>query len=216
MLLSRDPLCALSLISLLVVVGFCVVSQGKLRIIDVLPIPENKNPTFDCLIKPHAYAFSIPGVYWLKTGRYFDEILQYCRRPTSSKDNEMYVRGNHSVHSFTDLRLNGISYQQLYQWNAPIDLIEEYIVGSTTGEFVNCSGTMWFGLRCEYRFDIDALLSGIVTQQFRAKNSIPVDLSLFTNGTCYEMNNTGCQSILCLDWREICDGKHERNVYGKQ
>jgi hypothetical protein len=115
---------------------------------------------------------------------------------------------NYSVYKFDQLRSMGVTSQQLYEWYAPTDVIEEYIAGKQNGSFVNCSNTVWFGSKCEYTWDSHRELLYIIHDQFRAKESVPTNLSLYTNGTCYEMNNTDCESIICLDWREICDGKN--------
>ncbi len=182
------------------------------RIFDTTIIFEN-NDIFDCLILPHSEWYFKDNTRHSASNYYFEETHQYCRRSTVSKSHQIFLienstKNNHPVLTFDDLRSMGVTYQQLYEWYAPIDLIEEYIAGEKNGSFVNCSDTLWFGSNCEYTFNSNKNFVDIIIDQFNAKRSVPIDLSLFTNGTCYEMNNTDCESIICLDWREICDGKN--------
>ncbi|CAF4397884.1 unnamed protein product, partial [Adineta steineri] len=58
-----------------------------------------------------------------------------------------------------------------------------------------------------YTLDSYAELKDILSDRFDAKDYMEDDLLTITNGTCYLVPNDQCQSILCLDWREICDGK---------
>ncbi len=196
---------------LVIVVYLCAVSDASRRIFDTTIISENTN-TFDCLIRPDPTEHSINYRNIISTHSEFTEILQYCRRSTLSKSHAIFSKKNltktmYPSFTFDQLRSMNVTYQQLYEWYAPIDLIEEYIAGKQTGLFVNCSNTKRFGSKCEYKFNSDENLMYIIYDQFDAKKHVPTDLSLYTNGTCYEMNNTDCESVICLDWREICDGK---------
>lgn len=187
------------------------ICDGSPRIFDTMMISENSN-TFDCLIIPISAKLSQSYRYGATISSKFDEIHQYCRRSTFSSSYDMF-----SSFTFNQLRSMGITYQQLYEWNAPTDLIEEYIAGKNTGLFVNCSNTTWFGSKCEYTFDSKKDFTTIIKDQYSARKNVPNDLSLYTNGTCYEMNNTDCESIICLDWREICDGKIDcKNGYDER
>jgi hypothetical protein len=196
---------------LVIVVYLCTVNDASRRIFDTTIISENIN-TFDCLIRPDPVNDSMK---YKDTSELinFSEILQYCRRSTLSNSHAIFSKKNltktmYPSFTFDQLRSMNVTYQQLYEWYAPIDLIEEYITGKQIGLFVNCSNTKRFGSKCEYTFDSDEKLIDIIDDQFRAKKHVPIDLSLYTNGTCYEMNNTDCESVICLDWREICDGKN--------
>ncbi|CAF1117126.1 unnamed protein product [Didymodactylos carnosus] len=139
-------------------------------------------------------------------------MLRFCRR-TARKNNNISLSldakvDNAEAFTFDRLRKTGISARQLFDWYAPLDTIEEYILGQNEGQFFNCSkteGNFWFGPRCEYMFNSNDTLVNIIVNQFTRKNNHEV--LLFTNGTCYPMNGGECQSVLCLDWREICDGK---------
>ena len=182
------------------------------RLFNTMTVSKDNSNIFDCLIGlPLA---SISNIYKQQATvhNYHREVPQFCRRSTLSNSEQILMLENftethRSKFTFESLRSMGITYQELHQWYAPIDLIEEYIAGSHTGEFVNCSGTRWFGLNCEYAFDSNEYLNEIMVGQYSQKVFVPDDLSVFNNGTCYEMHNSDCESIICLDWREICDGK---------
>lgn len=177
------------------------------RLFNTMSISKNKN-NFDCLIGLSLASISNINKHPISAYNYYREAPQFCRRSTSSIILNTLTETNHSKITFEQLRSMNTTSRELFQWYAPIDLIEEYIAGVSTGEFVNCSDTMWFGLNCEYAFYSDDYVSEIRSTQSLDKIFIPTDLSSFTNGTCYEMHNTDCESIICLDWREICDGKN--------
>ncbi len=178
---------------------------------DTNHVPGSDN-TFDCLILLdgkdglwHAEFSRLPERLYLQPHR-------YCRRSTlldgqhiPSSENSTIT--NHTIFTFDDLRSMNITHSQLYNWYAPMDIIEDYLSGEKTGFFVNCSDPLWFGSTCQYTFDSDEPLDNLIDERFDAKDTLPIDLSSFTNGTCYEISNASCESILCLDWREICDGK---------
>ncbi|CAF3576821.1 unnamed protein product [Adineta steineri] len=140
---------------------------------------------------------------WGTSGR--AQMMHYCRR-TIAKISELIKPPHNQVvygeeFTFSSLREMGVSAQQLYDWYAPMDTIEEYISGKNTSSFYNCSqtkGNYWFGPWCQYTFGSEKDLADILNDKFL----FPV-----AHNTCYPMNDGICESILCLDWREICDGK---------
>ena len=117
--------------------------------------------------------------------------------------------------TFDELRRMNVTAGQLFDWYAPVDLIEDYLIGNEAGIFVNCSHarSVWFGARCQYTFDSASELKELLWNRFDAKETLQVDVLSITNGTCYEIPADQCQSVLCLDWREICDGKRNSRRY---
>ena len=194
-----------------IIAYLCDICDASRRIFDTTMISKNRN-TFDCLIAPISAAQLMTYMYGEALPTNFEEISQYCRRSTLSNSHNISMKNvtetNYTAFTFDELRSMNVTSEQLYEWYAPTDVIEGYIAGEKTGSFVNCSNTMWFGSKCEYTLDSPETLLDIIRNQFRAKKYVPTNLSLYTNGTCYEMNNTDCESIICLDWREICDGKN--------
>lgn len=140
-------------------------------------------------------------------------LATYCRRLTTRVipdppllENRTTFNGQ--VFTFHQLRQMNVSAEQLLQWYAPMDIIEEYESGHETGLFVNCSDdeNFWFGTHCQYTLnsadDIADIIERRIDEQYREFENI---LSI-TNGTCYIVDDDQCNSIICLDWREICDG----------
>ncbi|CAF1192557.1 unnamed protein product [Adineta steineri] len=104
-------------------------------------------------------------------------------------------------------RLN-VTPHEILMWSSSIDLAEQYqyyldqpIQSNLSNEkFFNCTQP-WFGSRCQYSFEFN--------EDKLVENSFETALTddIF-DGTCYillECDRGG--SSMCLDWREICDGR---------
>jgi len=142
------------------------------------------------------------------------EIISYCMSNWSSEWN---IETDNSKRRFTfaELSKRNITSQQLYQWLAPMDLIEDYqyylnqlLISNETSmsTYAYYNYTLPnFGLRCEYSFD----------------EYNPFYLSLrqliyeFYNTIEYKLNNEACYThlecdlgfmSLCIGWTNICDG----------
>jgi hypothetical protein len=184
---------------------------------------SNINPyhlQYDCL---YYYAINDIVKYAYPLGN-IREIIPYCIRPVQHNENifEELSGSNHSW-TFDELRQREITSQQLYEWSAPVDLVELYQIYLLSNhslynqssiisnkKFYNCSLPR-FGEVCEYEFDWKDVLS--MSDTVRATFAIKVDDRLIssevTNGTCYQhvINCDIGPTSLCLDWREVCDGK---------
>ena len=166
--------------------------------------------TVDCLISLENVFDESFFAYQRVPSSMFRGTHHFCRRSTWINDS---LSDHFSSITFEELRRTNITGLQLYDWNAPFDVIENYLAGDKHGIFVNCSGTLWFGVNCEYTLDSMENIAEINYERFTAKELFLDQYDLYTNGTCYEMmNNSDCGSILCLDWREICDGKLTRMI----
>ncbi|UJR17048.1 hypothetical protein I4U23_003945 [Adineta vaga] len=132
---------------------------------------------------------------------------EYCLRPTDHTHLITTDYFNTQEHNFTFHQLHqmNVTAYQLFIWSASIDLAEQYQHHIQQHNqslqpnqlFYNCTQP-WFGSRCQYSFQIDQLQPSI-----ELKLNLPA-----TNSTCYallECDRGG--SYLCLDWREICDGR---------
>jgi hypothetical protein len=141
------------------------------------------------------------------------ENIRFCRQ--SVTEDMPFVNGERWT--FDDLRQMNVTAGQLFDWYTPVDLIEDYLLGNEVSIFFNCSerGSAWFGTRCQYTFDSTSEFHEILWDRFDAKDSLQVDVLSITHGTCYEIPADQWQSILCLDWREICDGLLTRFILGK-
>lgn len=166
-------------------------------------------PIFDCL-----YAYIIVDNKE-DIGEYIRNyhLTPYCRRPDQDQEiSTEDIRDNTKSNaiSFNQLFKLDISSEQLLRWSAPIAVAERYEMNPTTSEiFYNCS-LPWFGSKCQYKFPHESLSSfgDIVKNIFLQRDYIEPSSNL-TTGTCYRFLEN-CNSKLwplCLDWREVCDGK---------
>ncbi|CAF1198072.1 unnamed protein product, partial [Didymodactylos carnosus] len=173
---------------------------------------QDLKSTFDCL---YAYLRD-----YVEDGdaRYIINyhLIPYCQRLDQNEEQEnLSIRSYENVENninFTELYRQGVTSAQLLGWSAPIDVAERYEKnGENSSEvFYNCSSP-WFGPTCQYSIEYDILppFSNVVQFIITPRTFAP-DLN-FTIGTCYSFL-TGCYrgpSPMCLDWREICDGKFD-------
>lgn len=125
---------------------------------------------------------------------------------------------NSSPISFSELRAYKITSHQLFLWSAPIDLIENYqiylINSSETAftlgsqRFYNCTWPL-FGSFCQFKFDIlhrsfaDLINNALSSLDGKPENPLKRSLPCYTGIQCDYIYSFP----LCLDWREVCDGK---------
>jgi hypothetical protein len=173
-------------------------------------IRQSSYPTFDCL-----YAYLIDS--GKETGsRYIRNyhLIPYCRRPDINEEQRQLTHGIKQniaeTITFDELKKRDVTSEQLLTWFAPIDVAERYeMKNSGLDVFHNCS-LPWFGSMCQYKFSYDVPLSfgDIVEATFSEHSNVKNNV---TGGTCYRfVNNCNRESWpLCIDWREICDGKFD-------
>jgi hypothetical protein len=68
----------------------------------------------------------------------------------------------------------------------------------------------WFGSKCQYEFTFDLSLSFSAIVQMPLHNQMKI-IPNVTNGLCYRCLTDCNRRVwpLCLDWREVCDGKSD-------
>lgn len=142
-------------------------------------------------------------------------LIPYCRRLAEKLNPnlsfpETKTTNNGKTFTFDQLRQMNVSSEQLLKWHAPMDIIDEYASEQKTGVFFNCSTaeSFWFGTHCQYTFDSGADFADIIRQHIAAQTKEPDNILSITNGTCYLVDGDQCNSVICLDWREICDGMY--------
>ncbi len=153
------------------------------------------------------------------------QFILYCFRPIQDADiereNKTTVTSNENARifselSFEQLKIQNISTVNLFTWSAPLDLVERYAaylidntdVGADTEDiFLNCT-VPWFGPRCQYTFETTDSFSTMVKSNFEERTLSNKGIRN-QNTTCYIHLNCTHRSWapLCLDWREVCDGK---------
>lgn len=168
---------------------------------------------FDCL---HYYTGS--ESVDLRYDNSIKQVIKYCVRPTDEVNVSLF---NHNTYgktfTFKELHQLNVTVLQLLSWSASIDLVERYllytrqpIVSRLSNEsFHNCTKP-WFGFHCQYSFvvDDDQSFSVIVGKMFNQKKKYEDDNVNIPGLTCYK--HLQCDrggSHLCLDWREICNGR---------
>ena len=169
---------------------------------------------FDCL---HYYA----NEEQFRGAQFKNPVYQrisYCRRPTDVVDEIPYYRTDDEYKfTFEQLSSSNITATQLLRWSASVALAEQYslyISQATTNHyyaldvFVNCTEP-WFGPACQYSFDLGPsfTLSDVVGTTFLEKSSFSLNRHRITNLTCYQLLECNRGVPMCLDWREVCNGR---------
>ena len=148
-----------------------------------------------------------------------EQVIPYCIRPLNVNERSDLKITRDSISSnltFDELKEKNITIQQLLSWLAPIDLIELYqtylntpTLALASEVFHNCT-LLWFGPFCQYTFYSHEPFADIVYKTFTAKKGTEdaILVTTITNLSCYVhvQCNRG-PAPLCLDWREICDGR---------
>ena len=176
---------------------------------------------------------SIIGERLRQSQLYQWEITRYCIQDQNPSTRAIPTIFQGIPYTFYDLYQKNITGKELYLWSTSIDVVEDYEVylksaiktsGGSQSVFYNCS-LGWFGRTCQYTFIkllsfVRPTFDDFVTQVFNVKqtatdpsagdpsNSFREDPSSHTIYSCYTHIN--CERDLpeiCLDWREICDGK---------
>jgi len=133
--------------------------------------------------------------------------IEYCLRPTDDSDTTVidFLNTRDQNYTFDELFDMNVTAYEILLWSASIDLAEQYqyYIDQQNKSlllkeiFFNCTQP-WFGSRCQYSFELNEALSLLYSDSD----------ALIVNYACYtflECNRGGL--FLCLDWREICDGR---------
>ena len=145
------------------------------------------------------------------------QSLSYCRRPDLPidliRDNDTSScqgNGGH-LHRFSQLRSKKTTISTiLHQWRSGLERVEEYSryqrnITAKDGVLCQCLQPGSFGKNCEYRLTFARTFEQTLNWQVSTRISNPVQVQIYGDIVCYKTLN--CNSgLLCLDWREICDG----------
>jgi hypothetical protein len=147
--------------------------------------------------------------------RHNRETITYCLSMLPSKF-QVEIKNIFPNFTFIDLYQRNINSEHLYNWSAPIDIIESYQFyldqlssknDSSLGKqvYYNCTLPR-FGPQCQYElfnYNPDGVSLHSVIEYFYIKHR-----SNSTDLTCYEhLNCSRGPFPACLHWSEICDGK---------
>ena len=145
------------------------------------------------------------------------QSLFYCRRPlqpielSRDDDNTSCKSNGGQLRRFSELQLNNISVSTvLHRWRSSIERAEQYsrFVRDDRGQdgyVYQCVNAASFGKNCEYRLPMGNTFDQALEWQLEMRKDNPEKVQQYGDVVCYE--RVGCDSgVLCLDWREICDG----------
>jgi hypothetical protein len=171
-------------------------------------IRQSINPTFDCL---YAYLIDAGKEIGSRYVRNY-HLIPYCKRRDSDEeleqDSYLFRENIAQTITFNRLKEQGITSEQLLAWFAPIDVAERYEMNNSDFDvFHNCTSP-WFGFKCQYKFDYNLSLSFSDIVKATSKEYSSANNNA-TTGTCYRFLDNCNRELwpMCLDWREICDGK---------
>ena len=145
-------------------------------------------------------------------------LIPYCIRTPGVPEVESDLLCNGNNATFAELKQSNITAEQLMKWFAPIDLISDYqyFLVSGSGEkefFCNCSNTDHsFGTMCQYQFAVNTpSFNALVEATFGGKkaNRDIRNLTEENDVTCYLLLNCTTYTGFCLDWRQVCDSRHD-------
>ena len=146
------------------------------------------------------------------------QSLFYCRRPHQPFD---LIRENDTtachdnggrLHRFSELQSKNIDVSTvLHQWRSSIERVDQYArfrqggAREWDGYLCQCIHPSAFGKNCEYRLPVGNTFDQTLQWQLGMRTDYPWKVQEYGDVVCYE--RVGCDSgLLCLDWREICDG----------
>ncbi|CAF3018272.1 unnamed protein product [Rotaria socialis] len=144
----------------------------------------------------------------------------YCRRPIEpialKRDQSPWeCHNNGTRYSFTDLKNMNISISTiLHKWLSSIEKVDEYARYLRTGSIENnaylcaCYKQESFGKHCEYFLPYGSTFEKTVDWKLLTETKYPWQVQIHGQIICY--STLLCNhSLLCLDWRDICDGTQQ-------
>ncbi len=173
---------------------------------------------YDCL---HYYVLNDMKLYEYLSYILQHQIISYCMRPSNISDDKLLLVNQslgldkNEALPFRDLLRRGVNSQQLLVWSASIDLVERYQIYLNNPSlslsqqiFYKCSPP-WFGPRCQYKFiNIEAYSFNEIVKSTFLSFQTSDNFYISKRQTCYiHLTCIRGPHPVCLDWREVCDGK---------
>jgi hypothetical protein len=147
----------------------------------------------------------------------FAQSLFYCRRPrepinlTRDEDTLSCEENGGQLHRFGELRSKNISISTvLHRWKSTLERVEQYSLflrdpNEKHGSICQCLQPGSFGKNCEYQLPVGETFEETLDWQLIMRKENSQEVQMYGDVVCYE--TLECDSgVLCLDWREICDG----------
>ena len=150
--------------------------------------------------------------------RVHSSSLDYCRRRKEaiplSRNNETTEceQNGGEQHRFRELRSKNVSLTTiLLQWKSSLERLEDYLryredsSSQFDGSICECHQRGIFGKNCESQLPVGETFEETLRWQLLMREKNPEKVQIYGDVVCYE--TLECDSgVLCLDWREICDG----------
>jgi hypothetical protein len=152
-----------------------------------------------------------------------EETIPYCRKLNSEGwyVNRSYSTCQNDAEEWTYERLYkmNISPSEVLKWSSSVQKADNYAkfyfdqnknedLGNDS--ICNCTQSSTFGKYCEYQLthEVDSFEDAITAQLYQKATDI---FSIQRNGNilCYDTLVTCNFGLLCLDWRNICDGQQD-------
>ena len=115
------------------------------------------------------------------------------------------------LHRFSDLRSQNITINTLqHQWTISLETVEQYSLylkglRLSDGYLCQCLLLGAFGRNCEHQLSVGQTFEEQLKWQVSERTKNQHVVHFLSDIVCYE--TLQCNSgVLCLDWREICDG----------
>ncbi|CAF0857990.1 unnamed protein product [Adineta steineri] len=147
-----------------------------------------------------------------------DSNVIYCRRPGKVIDLNRHRQTCSSYGTkidYTTLQRLNISVDEVLRWSSSVEKADEYAAYlSNTSVFddtenlslCNCTNLSVFGKFCEYQLFFDSQsFHDIIETLFEMRYKDIYSNQIYGNILCY-MTLTCDYGLLCLDWRDICNG----------
>ena len=142
--------------------------------------------------------------------------VKYCRRLLNASvlQRQTFSINSTCFHdgilvSFSQLKSQNISATDVLKFSSSVERVDKYAAYSLNeNDFLcNCTRPGTFGKFCEYQFYYNSLsFDEAIMKQFESGLDNPDGSQYHNNRPCY--TTLVCDSgLLCLDWRNICDGK---------
>lgn len=148
---------------------------------------------------------------------------KYCRQlhQTTPLERPLFSQNSTCFHggvlvSFAQLKSQNVAATDALKFSSGIERVNKYAIylSSVTGTddfdafICNCTRPGTFGQFCEYEFYYDSSsFNEAVTKQFKSGRETAYASQFHNNRPCY--TTLVCNSsLLCLDWRSVCDGKY--------
>ena len=162
--------------------------------------------------------FQFDCLYYYSNDSPTPDLVKYCIRPIDNRSSIMVDVFNpfHRNFSFDQLYHLNITSHEILLWSSSIDVAERYqdyineLSQSllSNEQFFNCTSP-WFGARCQYSFELNETesLLNLNERVLNVQQKFPFTDDVI-HQTCYiliECDRGG--PLMCLDWREVCDGR---------